>query len=258
MQCGSTTLKTADGAREMNNPDTPATPPQREGSTEDKERYKRDITRIFVRPIATPMSLGFLALGAATLVLCGLQLGWYPPQQGTYVAVVLIAFAFPLQLVASIFAFLGRDAVAGTGMGLLASSWLVIGVINYLTPPGATNPVLGLFLVFAGLAVFIPATTAVLGKLVASAVLFLTGLRFVLTGIYHLTGAVGVQYAAGIEGLVLVVVTFYAALALQLEDLQHKTVLPTLRRDRGKASMEGNIEEQIDYIDTEAGVREQL
>lgn len=245
-------------AQESNGPETDAAPPQRGGPSGDEERYKRDVTRISLRPIASPMALGFLALGAASLVLGGLQLGWFPQQQGTYVAAALIAFAFPLQLLASVFGFLGRDAVAATGLGLLAGSWLVIGVVTYLAPPGATNPVLGVFLVFVGAALFIPATGAALGKVVASAVLFLAGLRFLLTGVYQLTGVAAVQYAAGIEGLVLVAVALYAALALQLEDLQHEAVLPTLRRGRGKASMEGNIEEQIKNIDSEAGVREQL
>lgn len=219
---------------------------------------KADMTRIQLRPIATPMALGFLALAAASLVLSGLQLNWFPVQQSTYVALCLVAFAFPLQLLASIFGFLGRDAVAGTGMGLLACSWLLTGAMKYLAPPGATIPVLGVFLLFVGLALFVPTTGAALGKLVAAAVLFLAGLRFALTGLYQLTGVTWWQYVAGIEGLVVVAVAFYAALALQLEDLQRETVLPTLRRKRGKASMQGNIEEQIQRVDREAGVREQL
>lgn len=57
------------------------------------------MTRIFLRPIATPLALGFLALGGATLLLSGLQLGWFSPQQESmYVALALISFGFPLQL----------------------------------------------------------------------------------------------------------------------------------------------------------------
>ena len=169
------------------NPDTGATGPQRGGAAEDAERYKRDAVRIVVRPMASPMALAFLGVGAASLVLSGLQLGWDPQQQGTYVAVALSAFAFPLQFLASVFGFLGRDAVATTGMGLLACSWLVTGAVTYLAPPGATNPVLGVFLLFAGAALLVPAT---------GAVLFLAGLRFLLTDAYQLTGAADVQYVA--------------------------------------------------------------
>jgi uncharacterized protein len=37
--------------------------------------------------------------------------------------VVLIAFAFPLQMLALIFGFLGRDTVAATGFGVQGGTW---------------------------------------------------------------------------------------------------------------------------------------
>jgi hypothetical protein len=37
---------------------------------------------------------------------------------------VVVAFVAPLQLIASLFGFLARDAIAGTGMGILAGTWL--------------------------------------------------------------------------------------------------------------------------------------
>src|SRR3954469_21806758 len=92
--------------------------------------------RTFLRPIGNPLPLGFLALGGATLVVSGLQLGWVEASQGKDVAIVLIAFAFPLQLLTSVFGFLGRDAVAGTAMGVLAGTWLAAGLIVLSSPPG--------------------------------------------------------------------------------------------------------------------------
>jgi hypothetical protein len=38
--------------------------------------------RIVLRPIASPLPLGFLALAGGTLLLSGLQLGWLAPAQG--------------------------------------------------------------------------------------------------------------------------------------------------------------------------------
>ena len=35
-------------------------------------------TRVVLRPIATPLPLGFLALGVATLSFAVVQLGWIP------------------------------------------------------------------------------------------------------------------------------------------------------------------------------------
>lgn len=228
--------------------------------TTDTPRPERDAasTRIFLRPIATPLALGFLALGGATLVLSGLQLGWFPLRESTYVALALATFGAPLQFLASIFGFLARDPAAATGMGILGASWLTTGLIKYLSPPSATSSVLGVFLVFAGAALLIPALGAAFGKLVPALVLLVAAVRFFLTGIYQLTANPSVQYAAGIVGLVLLGVAFYAALALELEDVRRKTVLPVLRLGLGKASVEGNMEDQLERVEREAGVREQL
>lgn len=214
--------------------------------------------RVFLRPVATPLALGFLALGGATLALSGLQLGWIPPRESAYVAYALMAFGAPLQFLSSVFGFLARDPAAATGMGVLSASWLTIGLVTLDSAPSATSPALGTLLVFAGAALLIPALGASFGKLIPALVLLLAAVRFFLTGIYQLTAAPGVQYASGIVGLVLLGVAFYAALALELEDVRRETVLPVLRRGAGRASVEGGVEDQLARVQREAGVREQL
>lgn len=155
-----------------------------------------------------------------------------------------MAFAFPLQLLASIFGFLARDSAAATGMGILSASWLTIGLVKLNSAPTATSA-----------ALLIPAIGTAFGKLALALVLFLAATRFFFTGIYQLTANPDVQYAAGVVGLVLLGVAFYAALALELEDVRRKTVLPLLRLGAGKASVEGNMDDQLER---EAGVREEL
>jgi succinate-acetate transporter protein len=219
---------------------------------------EEDSTRIFLRPIASPLALGFLALGGATLVLSGLQLGWFAPQESSYVAFALMTFGAPLQLLSSIFGFLARDPAAATGMGVLAASWLTIGLVKLNSAPAATSTVLGVFLVFAGSALLVPAVGAAFGKLVPAIVLLTAAARFFLTGLYQLSANPSLQYAAGIVGLVLLGVAFYAALALTIEDVRRKTVLPVLRVGAGKTAMKGSVEDQNERIGNEAGVREQL
>ncbi len=216
------------------------------------------LTRIVLRPISSPLALGFLALGGATLVLSGQQLGWYGPGESTAVALALILFGFPLQLLASIFGFLSRDVATATGMGVLAMSWLTTGAVTLLTPPGSTSAALGVLLIFAGIALMIPALAASFGKVVPALVLFTASVRFILSGIHQLTGAPAVEAMAGIMGLVLLVVAVYAALALALEDVQRKTVLPVLRVGMGREAMRGTPAEQVAGVEHEAGVREQL
>ena len=89
-------------------------------------------------------------------------------------------------------------------------------------------------------------------------VLLTAAARFFLTGLYQLSANPSLQYAAGVVGLVLLGVALYAALALEIEDVRRKTVLPVLRVGAGKTAVEGSVEDQIVGVDPEAGVREQL
>jgi succinate-acetate transporter protein len=214
--------------------------------------------RIVLRPIGNPLPLGFLALAGGTLVVSGLQLGWLKPAEGHDVALILLAFVFPLQLVACVFGYLGRDVVAGTAMGLLAGTWLSVALITLGAEPGATSDALGLFLLLAAVAMTVPAAGAVTGKLVPAAVLTTTVLRFATTGLYELTASETWKDVAGVVGLALCAVAVYAALALALEDARRKTVLPVGRRNLGRTSMEGTFAAQVGGVEREAGVREQL
>jgi succinate-acetate transporter protein len=200
-------------------------------------------SRIMLRPLGNPLPLGFIALAGGTLLVSGLQLKWLEPTEGTQVALVLIAFVFPLQLVASVLGFLARDVVAGTGMGILSGTWLSIALVTLTGQPGATSDALGLFLLLAAVAMLVPAATAAAGKLVATAVLATTSLRFATTGLYQLTASDGWKATAGAVGLLLCALALYAALAMALEDALGRAVLPLGRRAA---------------IDGEPGIRDQL
>jgi len=199
-----------------------------------------------LRPIGNPLPLGFLALAGATLLVSGLQLGWLSSSDGKDVALILIAFVFPLQLVTAVFGYLGRDVVAGTGMGILSGTWLSVGLVTLTSPAGSTSDGLGLFLLLAAVAMLVPALAAATGKLVAVAVLGTTALRFACTGIYQLTASGTWEDIAGLVGLALCAVAVYAALAIALEDARRTTVLPTGRRGIGRD------------VEDEAGIRAQL
>ena len=215
-------------------------------------------TRITLRPIANALPLGLLALATATLLVSGLQLRWLDPSQGRVVALALLGFVFPAQLVTSIFGFLARDVVAGTGMGILAGTWLSVGLATLTLPPGSTSRALALMLAIAAVAMLVPASGAATGKLVPAAVLATTAIRFAVTAGYEWTAADGWRVTAGVVGVVLAALAIYAALAMLLEDVQHRTVLPLLRRDGGASSVAGSLTDQVRRVEGEAGVREQL
>lgn len=213
---------------------------------------------IFLRPLASPVALGFGGLAVATLVLTAYQVGWVPSSEAHQVAWVLILFAAPVQFIASVFGFLDRDTVVGTGIGIQGAGWLVIGSLTLQSSPGQRSMALGVFL-FAAAGALVPSVlTASMSKGIAALVMGTTCLRWVLTGVYELLGAHPWKWVAGWTGLALCVVAIYAAIAMELEDQRRKTVLPTFRLGKGRQAMRGDFAAQVARVHQEAGVREQL
>lgn len=215
-------------------------------------------TRIVLRPLGNPLPLGFLALAAGTLLVSAVQLDWIKATEGSNVALMLVAFVAPLQLLSAVLGYLSRDVVAGTGMSILAGTWLCVGIVTFRSPPGATSDALGLLLLIAALSMCAPAMGAALGKVVPAVVLFTTAARFATTGVYQMTGSAGWKSTAGSVGVALGAVAAYAALAMLLEDVRAATTLPLARRGSGRLSMNGNLADQLATVEREAGVREQL
>jgi succinate-acetate transporter protein len=217
--------------------------------------------RVFLRPIANPFALGFVGLAVATILVGGIELGWIPAADRAETAVLIIAFAPPIQAVACIFGFLARDAVAATALGVQSATWLCVGLSLLLSKKGVHghSHELAMLLFVAGAAMFASGTTAAQSKLVPALVVALSGVRFVLTGIFKI-GAGGTVWerAAGWTGVALCALALYAVLSLELEDILHRTVLPTLRRQRGKRALQSGLSEQVQDVAAEAGVRSQL
>lgn len=214
--------------------------------------------RVVLRPIGHPLPLGFIGLAVATSVVAALHLGWIPKEEGANVAWVLIGFVFPTQLVSSVFGYLGRDTVAGTSMGVLAGTWLTIGLVLLRATPGSTSRTLGMLLFVACLAMLVPALAAFGGKVVPALVLSTTSLRFLVTGLSQWTGSPAWKSRSAIVGLFLGALALYAAMAVTLEDVLGHTVLPTLRRNRGATAVQGSLDDQFTGVEHQAGVRTQL
>src|SRR3954462_11057637 len=77
-----------------------------------------DRTRIFLRPVGSPLPLGLLALMCAGLLLSLEQLDAFPLSDQRTVALVMLGFVLPLELLAATVCYLARDTVAGTALGI--------------------------------------------------------------------------------------------------------------------------------------------
>ena len=142
------------------------------------------LARVVLRPVGSPLPLGFTALGGASVILSGLQLQWLPTSEAHQVGMVILVFAVPLQLLASVFGFLAHDSVGardgGTGGRLVGHRHPDAYLASRLDQP---DP--GPLLSFVAAALMVPTSAASLGKVAAALVIFGAGARFALTAIYE-------------------------------------------------------------------------
>ncbi len=216
------------------------------------------MTRIVLRPLASPLPLAFFAFGAGSLMLSGLQLGLVPASETRSVAIVQAAFVFPPMALSSVLAFLSRETLGATIMTLISASWLANGLIDLTTPPAPTNATQGLLALALAAILLLVGAGALLGKPLLGLVIALASVRFATTGLYELTAATALQTTSGVLGCVIAAIALYGGLALGLEDLQGKTVLPKGRRGAARRAFEGDLGEQVGPVESEAGVRKQL
>ena len=232
--------------------------PAEAGAREELAQRLDRVIRIDLRPMASPMPMGFIGLAAATLVLSSFNLGLVPTSEAHTVALVMITFVFPLQGSAAIFGMLTRDGVAATAMAILSGTWLTVGLVMLTSPAGSTSDALGVLLIVSAICMLLPALGASLGKLVVTVVLSTAALRLATSAIYQLTASTTWQTITGWIGVILFLFAVYAALASLLENVQGRTVLPMGRRRKGRMAVEGGLTEQVIDVTHEPGVRAQL
>jgi uncharacterized protein len=214
-----------------------------------------EITRITLRPLASPMPLGFFTVALATSLAASLQLGLVDRQAAVAIG-LLIAPAFVLQFLVTVFALLSRDAMAATVMGTFAGSWLVNTLALTLQPADA-NQALAVFL-FLFTAFVVMMAYAAIPKAALCMVLTIAIPRFFFAALFEATGSVTIERIAGALGFVLVAAALYTAWALLLEDMRGKTVLPVGRRGPALAALEGEVADQLLGLEHSAGVRRTL
>ncbi|KDN82268.1 GPR1/FUN34/YaaH family transporter [Kitasatospora cheerisanensis] len=213
------------------------------------------MTRISLRPIASPMPLGFFAVAISSALTSSLQLGLI---DGAYrQAVALTVFsAFALQLLVGILAFGARDVVAATLMAGFAGAWLSFGLVTATDAPGGAK-VLGVlnltFTVFAALMASVARPKKALWL-----VLLVATPRYLVAGLAGVTGVEWLGRTAGALGLLLALVAAYAAYALMVEELRGRDVLPIGRSGPAEHAMHAQLAEQFGALEHQAGVRRTL
>ena len=215
-------------------------------------------TRIVLRPLGSSLPLGFFAFGVGVLLTGLLDLRALPVTDTSQVAILLLTFPAPLELLACVLAYLARDAGAATSMGVFGATWVSTGTGLLLAEPGSRSSVMGVFSLALAVVLLSLAVVAAAAKPALTVLLTLATARAACGGLYDLTGTRALQTAAGVVAMLVVVVSVYGGLALLLEDTRGHLVLPTGRRGRARASLEGGLGAQLESLESEAGVRNQL
>ncbi len=140
--------------------------------------------RINVRPLGNPLPLGLFSFGIGMLLLAAQTAGWVAESDATQIGLVLAAFVFPLEGLATIMAFLARDTLAATVFGLFTTSWLTLGLTLLVARPGATSHTVGVFLLGFAAAVASLAAAAVAGKPLIAVLLSLSARARCSTGCF--------------------------------------------------------------------------
>jgi len=216
-----------------------------------------DHTRIMLRPIGSALPLGFFAFAIGMLLLGCSAIGWIPVSEQKDVGMLLIAFVFPLELIATIVAFLARDTLGATTLGLFTTSWLALGWADHSSPPGSTSITFGIYLFGFATAAFLLALLSTRGKPFFSVLLTVAVARMVLSGIYEIGGshewlAISGGFAIGLAALAM-----YGGTALGLEDALQRELLPLFRRGGAQEAFQG-YDAQLERLEAEPGVRQQL
>jgi len=225
-------------------------------SSNGRQRHHEQ-TRIMLRPIGSGLPLGFFSFGIGMLLLGCQAIGWIPVDEQKDVGMLLISFVFPLELVATIFAFLARDTLGATTLGLFTTSWLTLGWAEFASPPGSTSVALAVYLFGFATAVLLLAGLSTMGKPYFSVLLTIAAARMILSGLYNAGASKTLFEISGGFGLALTVLALYGGVALALEDAHQRELLPLFRRGQAAESFEG-FEAQLERLEAEPGVRHQL
>ncbi len=104
------------------------------------------------------------------------------------------------------------------------------------------------------------AIVTVPGKPLLGGVLIVAVVRTSLGAAHTFVGpqGKGLGTAVAVTGLVLAAMAFYCALAFLEEDVRSRISPLTFRTGAAKAAMEGKLEDQVEALTREAGVRKQL
>jgi len=142
---------------------------EREARTDSQSKVEA-ATRIVLRPIASPLPLAFFAFGVGSVLQSASQFGFIPQEETRNLALVFGTFVFPLQAIAAVFAFYGRETLGATALGLISFSWLSTAIVTYVAYPSQTSVTLGILSLVLAVMLLLLGVVGLQGKPLISAI----------------------------------------------------------------------------------------
>lgn len=235
-----------------------------EPAREAAPAFWRDRTHIALQPVAAPSILGLFGFAVSTFMVSANLAGWYG---GNDTPLVLFPFALAFggiaQLLAAMWSFKARDALASAVHGAWGSFWIGYGLylllvaVHVLPGPTATRIAgAGFGYWFIGLAaVTLSAAVAALAENTALVSVLTT--LFAGSALLAIGLVVPLEFLVPIGAIVLVasaVLAWYAATAMLLQAIYHRPLLPVGALQRPSTIPASGIA-SIDYTDSEPGVK---
>ncbi len=214
--------------------------------------------RVVVQPYATALPLGCFAFGIGNTILAAFTVHWIPVTDTHTVALMMLAFVAPLELIPCLIAFLSRDTGTATAMGIFAGSWVVFGMQLLSAGEGALSPAEGVFLMLLALCLAILAAGTFSGKPLIGVLFCVAMLRSFGGGLLQFGFTGPVTVATAVLGFVLASLAFYSGLGLLMEDIMQRPLAMMFRSGKAKTAMTASLREQLENVAREAGVRQQL
>ena len=198
-------------------------------------------TRVFLQPIAAPSILGLAGFAGATFIVASNLAGWWgTPKSPLALAPFAAMFGGLAQLLAGMWAYKARDAIATLAHGTWGSFWLAYLILNILVgshvvkqpTPWYHNPEVGFWFFALAITTAIAAVAACAESLGLVAVLSTLATGSGLVAGAFIYGSLGWAQVGGWVFVFSAGFAWYMVAAMTLAAAFGRTVLPTFKYRR--------------------------
>lgn len=233
---------------------------------DDEVTFWRDHTHINLSPVAAPSILGLFGFAVSTFMVAANLAGWYGNDSETPMVLFPFAFAFGglAQLLAAMWSYRARDALATGIHGAWGSFWIGYGVYNLLVAldvvpgtasSGVASTAFGFWFIGLAAITWTGLVAALAENLAVSLVLLTLAAGSTFLAIGFIGGWSPLDAIAAYLLLVSAVVAWYTASAMLLEATYKRAVLPVGKRGAAPTIPGQRPTEPIEYQFGEPGVK---